>query len=462
MAPKFGTRGLRGLVTELTDDLVADYTRAFLAACPHGGRVFVARDLRESSPRIAEAVIAAARGEGVDVVRAGMLPTPALALASMGAGAAAIMVTGSHIPADRNGLKFYLPGGEVSKNDEARIVAALGRPAAGRSGGVSEGEGIAGAYVDRYVGAFGAEALGGLRIGVYQHSSAARDLLCEIVARLGAEAVPLARSATFVPVDTEAVDPETTQRLAAWCLEHRLDAVVSTDGDADRPMVADHTGRIVPGDVLGPLTAGLLSADVLCTPVSSNTAVDHMGFARVVRTRIGSPYVIAAMEAALAADPAARVAGYEANGGFLLGFEAEGPAGGLPPLATRDSVLPVVAPLARARAEGRTLAGLVSTLPPRFTAADRITGIDTDRAREFLAAMRADPARRAAFFDALPPEEAIDETDGLRVTFEGGAILHLRPSGNAPEFRCYAEAASAEAAQTLLARHLGKLGTEVG
>jgi len=462
MPPKFGTSGLRGLVTELTDELVADYTRAFLAACPHGGRVFVARDLRESSPRIAEAVIAAARGEGVDVVRAGMLPTPALALASMGAGTAAIMVTGSHIPADRNGLKFYLPTGEVSKDDEARIVGALGRAGAGGSGRVSEGEGIAGAYVQRYLAAFGREALRGLRIGVYQHSSAARELLTEIVARLGAEAVPLARSASFVPVDTEAVDPETTHRLAAWCLEHRLDAVVSTDGDADRPMVADHRGSIVPGDVLGPLTAGLLGADVLCTPVSSNTAVDHMGFARIVRTRIGSPYVIAAMEEALAADPAARVVGYEANGGFLLGFEAQGPAGPLAPLATRDSVLPIVAPLARARAEARTLAELVATLPPRFTAADRLTGIDPDRALAFLREMRADPARRAAFFDALPPEEGIDETDGLRVTFEGGAILHLRPSGNAPEFRCYAEASSVEAAQTLLARHLGKLRVELG
>ena len=92
MAPKFGTSGLRGLVTELSDDLVADYTRAFLAACPNGGRVYVGWDLRPSSPEIAEAVITAAQGQGITPIRAGMLPTPALALASMTAGAAAIMV----------------------------------------------------------------------------------------------------------------------------------------------------------------------------------------------------------------------------------------------------------------------------------------------------------------------------------------------------------------------------------
>ena len=56
MAPKFGTSGLRGLVTELTAELVADYTRAFLAACPHGGAVHVGRDLRPSSPEIAAVV----------------------------------------------------------------------------------------------------------------------------------------------------------------------------------------------------------------------------------------------------------------------------------------------------------------------------------------------------------------------------------------------------------------------
>ena len=103
MPPKFGTSGLRGLVTELTDDLVADYTRAFLAACPHGGALWLGQDLRPSSPHIAAAVAAAARAEGVEVVDCGALPTPALALAAMGAGKAALMVTGSHTAVRWNG-----------------------------------------------------------------------------------------------------------------------------------------------------------------------------------------------------------------------------------------------------------------------------------------------------------------------------------------------------------------------
>ena len=130
MAPKFGTSGLRGLVVELTPDLVADHIHAFLAACPTGTGLWVGRDLRPSSPDLAAVVLQAARAAGLTTVDCGAVPTPALALAAMNAGAAAVMVSGSHIPADRNGLKFYLPGGEITKADEAAILAALGSPVA--------------------------------------------------------------------------------------------------------------------------------------------------------------------------------------------------------------------------------------------------------------------------------------------------------------------------------------------
>ncbi|NIZ10976.1 phosphomannomutase [Pseudooceanicola sp. HF7] len=463
MAPKFGTSGLRGLVVDLTPALVADYTRAFLAACPTGGAVHVGWDLRPSSPEIVQAVMQAIRAEGLAVKNAGALPTPALALAAMTTGHAAVMITGSHIPADRNGLKFYVPSGEISKEDETGININLGRaPAGGAEGALEETPGAIDAYVARYVAAFGATALSGLKIGVYQHSSVARDVMIEVIEALGAETVALARSDIFIPVDTEALDPETRGMLAGWCAENGLDAVISTDGDADRPMVSDATGRVVPGDVLGALTARWLKAEVICTPVSSNTLVMEMGFDKVVSTKIGSPFVIAAMEAALSEDPAARVVGYEANGGFLLGFEAQGPAGKLEPLMTRDCMLPILAPLAAARAAELPLADLVASLPPRFTAADRIAGIETDVSKAFIARLTEDAGARAAFFADMGAEDSVDSTDGLRSRFAGGEVVHLRPSGNAPEFRCYAEAASAEQAEELVRTYLAKLGTDLG
>ena len=458
MPPKFGTSGLRGLVTELTDDLVADYTRAFLRACPHGGAVHVGQDLRGSSPRIAKAVIGAVRGMGLSAVDHGVLPTPALALASMGAGQAAIMVTGSHIPADRNGLKFYLPGGEIAKSDEVAIGAALGSGSVSAEiGDLVQETGAVPAYVARYVDAFGADALKGLRIGVYEHSSVARDALTDALGQMGAEVVRLARADHFIPVDTEAVDAETREMLKRWCAEHALDALVSTDGDADRPMVVDASGTLVPGDVLGPLVARMLGADVICTPVSSNTLVDQLGFGAVIRTKIGSPYVIAAMEEA-----GGTVVGYEANGGFLLGFGAEGPAGTVAPLMTRDCLLPIVAPLAMARAKGVSLAGLVSDLPPRFTAADRIAGIATEASQAFIAELTGDASARAAFFAGRAAETGIDLTDGLRVSFADGSVIHLRPSGNAPEFRCYAEAESVARAEALMRETLQAVAKRLG
>lgn len=460
MPPKFGTSGLRGLVTELTPDLVRAYVRAFIAACPQGAAVHVGWDLRPSSPAIADAVMEAVCAAGLTAINHGPVPTPALALASMSQGDAAVMITGSHIPADRNGLKFYVPLGEVSKTDELAILAALQEDHvdAPTKGAIEPRTDALPAYVARYAQAFGADALKDQRIGVYEHSSVARDVMGDIMRVLGAETVALARSDVFIPVDTEAVDPATRGLLAGWAKEHSLDAIISTDGDGDRPMLADATGTIIAGDLLGPITAAFLGADTLITPVSSNTLIDHMPqFTAITRTRIGSPFVIAAMEEALEANPTTKITGYEANGGFLLGFTAAGPTGPLAPLMTRDSLLPLIAPLAAARAAGGSLTDMTTALPPRFTAADRVQEVPTEKSGAFIEGLKNSAEARAAFFHGVGQEKAIDLTDGLRVAFDCGSIVHLRPSGNAPECRCYAEADSMNVALTLVDSHLAKI-----
>ena len=436
MAPKFGTSGLRGLVSDLTPDLIADYTRAFLAACPVGRGLYIGRDLRASSPEIAAAVAQAARAEGVAVTDCGAVPTPALALAAMAAGSAAIMVTGSHIPSDRNGLKFYLPGGEITKTDEAAILVALGRAPAGLSAPLSQAD-AATPWVQRYIRALGTQALSGLKIGLWEHSAVSRDLIAGALEGLGAEVLRLGRSEVFIPVDTEAVPAEIRARIAAWCREHGLDALVSTDGDGDRPLLADERGGLVPGDLLGQITARVLGAEVVVTPVSSNSGVERSGaFGRVIRTKIGSPFVIAGMEAA---------------GGRVAGYEARMAAGPVPPLWTRDSLLPLVAPLALARASGRSLSALIAAEPARFTAADRLEEIAPETSRALMA--RLEEGHFTALLSPLGESlSAQDRTDGLRLHLASGRVIHLRPSGNAPELRLYTEAESLELAQDLLAR----------
>ncbi len=461
MAPKFGTSGVRGLVTELTQDIVTQYVSSFVQTCDTNGTVYVGWDLRESSPLIADWVINGLTAMGQNVVSCGVLPTPALAFSAGQANAGAIMITGSHIPADRNGIKFYTIAGEISKRDEAQINAYLDASfdVAATPGGVVDGHAQATkAFVARYVSVFSQSALADLTVGLYQHSSVARDILAEIFSQLGATVVPLERTETFVPVDTEAVDPAAREKFARWCRDHQLDALVSTDGDADRPMVTDHTGTLVPGDVLGALTAKRLGAKHLCTPVSSNTMITQMSdFTKISLTKIGSPYVVAAIEQTLSDDAEAEVIGYEANGGFLLGFEARFGNETMAPLLTRDCVLPMLAPLVMMKEQGGTLSELVATLPNVFTAADRLVGIEADVSGGFISSLVNHKDQRDTFFEAMGQEISLDTTDGLRVTFENGETLHLRPSGNAPECRCYAEAATASRAQELVAKYLSQL-----
>lgn len=452
MSPKFGTSGLRGLVVDLTDDLVAAHVQAFIRACPVGTGLFVGRDLRPSSPDIAAMVAHAAQAAGLAVTDCGDVPTPALALAAMEAGAAAVMVTGSHIPSDRNGLKFYTPRGEITKDHEVAILQALDGKTPHVAGPAIMQDTTAGArYMARYLDAYGA-ALTGLHIGVYSHSAVGRDLLLDLFKGLGAKVTELGRADHFIPVDTEAVDPAIREQLRAWAADYGLDAIVSTDGDGDRPLLADATGEVIVGDVLGQITGAALGAEVAVTPVSSNTGAEAR-FATVLRTRIGSPYVIAGMESMTG-----KVVGYEANGGFLLGFAS----GGLGPLMTRDAVLPLLAPLALATSAGG-LAAVVAAEPARFTAADRLQGVATEKSKALVADFETNAAKRAAFLARFGGQEvAVDRTDGLRVTLADGRIVHLRPSGNAPELRLYVEADSMQAAREVLATGLQALATELG
>ncbi len=456
----FGTSGARGRVEDMTPEVCYAYTRAFLQylatvdGLPTGCEVALAGDLRASTPGIMAAVACAIRDAGHAPVNCGFIPSPAVALFGIERAIPSIMVTGSHIPDDRNGIKFNKVGGEILKPDEEGIRAQaveLPRDLAARLPGALPPESPAArdVYVQRYVNFFGVGALQGLKIGLYEHSGVGRDLLYEILMRLGADTLRLGRSDRFIPVDTEAVRPEDVELARQWGQEHGLDALVSTDGDADRPLIGDERGEWLRGDVAGVLCARYLGIQRLVTPVSSNTVVEKSGwFERVLRTKIGSPYVIEGMQALI--EPGVSVAGYEANGGFLLATEVARNGQRLSPLPTRDAVIVALALLADAREQGIRLSELVARLPPRFTVSDRLKAFPTEQSRACIARLldtagRPDMAAiEQAFGELCGPVAETDTTDGLRIGFRNGEIVHLRPSGNAPEFRCYNEADSAE------------------
>ena len=462
MSLKFGTSGLRGLSVDLKGEAAAIYSDAFARHLLKSGIanpddfILMGRDFRESSPDIAAIAIGALRRAGLHPLDCGTVPTPALALYGMSLNAASLMVTGSHIPADRNGIKFYRPDGEIDKADE-QAIAALAAETTGidATPGLAEDRSAACAalFLERNLALLPDAALAGMRVGVYQHSTVARDLFMDVLAHYGADVVPLARSESFIPVDTEAVSPETLVLLKDAASEFSLDAIVSADGDGDRPLVADETGVPLRGDLLGLMAARFLKADVVATPVTSNSGLEAAGPYTVLRTRVGSPFVIAAMAEALAKGRD-RVMGFEANGGLLTASAFRIRDMALAPLPTRDSFLPALTALYAAAQGRKTLSQLARDYRLPVAAADRLENFAVERSAALMAHLRSAPENLAAFVAPLGGIAAVSDVDGLRISLTNGKTVHFRPSGNAPEMRCYVEAENEEAAAQLLRQGL--------
>ncbi len=449
---KFGTSGLRGLAVELEGEAARRYAAAFLQHLKNmgalgGSKVFLGRDFRPSSPRIARDCAVSIVDFGLEPVDCGTIPTPALAYHAMAQGCAAIMVTGSHIPVDRNGLKFYLPSGEISKADEAGIISALSgartvnvEPLISDESGSAEQR-----YFTRFADLLPPNALNGLRIGVFEHSTVARDLLSGIMRHAGAEVISLGRIDGFVAVDTEAFGDEVFAPLAGWIKSEKLDAIVSADGDGDRPLLMDGEGAFVRGDVLGLLTAQFLNAKTVVTPVTSNSAIERTGFfERVVRTKVGSPYVVAAME-----QHEDGVVGFEANGGTFVGEGISVDGRRMTPLPTRDAVLPLLCALGLAVRQGKSVSEIVAALPLQHALADRLQDVPSERSGAFLRRLSEDEAFASAFFGEQGIA-SLSAIDGLQFRTSSGDMVHFRASGNAPELRCYVEGSTPDVAKRLL------------
>jgi phosphomannomutase len=303
-------------------------------------------------------------------------------------------------------------------------------------------------------------------------------------------------------VDTEAVSESMLADIQALADANggaSLDAVVSTDGDSDRPLVLAVDGgrlRFIPGDILGMIAADSLGVRRAAVAVSASDALEAYlcprGI-RIMRTRIGSPYVIAAIVEGGAE------AGWEANGGFLTAAPLLAPGGGsLGPLATRDALLPMLAVLYASLGRGMSLAEVLARLPPRFGLSSVLRPFPREKALAIIASLSpADHGTTEAHFeepsgkpprarvirmgdspepvvahmrlagelevirgklerfftprDGFGPVVWINWLDGVRVGFANGDVVHVRPSGNAPGLRIYAFADSPERVEAIVA-----------
>jgi len=530
VASRFGTSGVRALVRDLTDLEVYSLTLGTLryletigkvgakALLRESLRIPIGGDLRPSTPRILAATARAILDAGYHVDYVGQLPTPALTFYALERGVMSFMCTGSHIPADRNGQKANRCDGEVLKSDEPGIVAAVAAVRQQEYLRLAETSGFDSAgmlrpeqrpvlppedlaaeqlYLERYRRVFPPDGLKGWRVLFYEYAAVGRDLLPQILALSGAEVIRVGRSDAFIPIDTEAISAAHLEMLAELVAEQQaihgqIDAVLSTDGDSDRPLIlgvdpssefARPRLRFFPGDLVGALVAEYLRADAVSVPISTNPGVHEYfrdkGLA-TTKTRIGSPFVITAMQEALAQGKQ-RVVGWEANGGFLVGSEMALNGDVLRVLPTRDAILPMLAVLYTAAEQGVTLSELFDRLPRWYGKADLIDDFPQDVSREILTYFQPpdaaiqwlefDPDRirlrgptEAVIGEWSPDDpqgreferkrqvladifsatrgfgaiERINLQDGIRCFFRNGDIAHIRPSGNAPQLRIYA------------------------
>ena len=527
---RFGTSGLRDTVTNMTDRECYINAKGFIAFLEERGEikkgqsVALGGDLRSSTPRIMMAVLRAVEDKGYTVDFCGAVPTPVLAYFAIEKGIPSIMVTGSHIPEDRNGIKFTKTSGEVLKTDETDILKNVtlvrdsehvlseeetlfnengmfkktrALPAAKYAKKAAKG------YIDRYLEVFPRNLFKGKKIALYEHSAVGRDIVRMVFKGLGAEVVSVGRSDKFIPVDTEKISDETRTFLQKAAAEHKPFAVISTDGDSDRPLLADENGRFLPGDKLGALVALYLRPDFAALPVSANDAVVSVmkkNGVEITQTKIGSPYVIAAMKDKLRENPSSKVVSWESNGGFLTGSDWTINGRILKALPTRDAVLPLISVLALAVREKKTVSELINAkLPARYTRADvvdnktsgcenyttekgqdivgvflprdkDIAQVDYENTGDIRAHYRNGQTRKiedpkqicdltgiktsiARYFtdkESFRSVFSVNFIDGIKITFVGGDVVHLRPSGNAPEFRIYVTADTPERAEEII------------
>jgi len=446
----FGTSGLRGLVSDLSNEVCYAFVSAFLHVMPKQNckKVSLAIDLRPSSPRIAEACACAIQQAGLEVDYCGIIPTPALAFYSQLNNQLAIMVTGSHIPFERNGIKFYGLQGEISKADENAILANV-EQFLDRQLTLTPLRKIntvaSATYVARYQDFFPPLVLQGLKLGVFEHTSASRDLLQKLLTNLGAEVISLGRSESFVPIDTEALSVEDELRAQSWIKQYHLDAILSTDGDGDRPLMALDNGVWLRGDLIGLLSAYYLQADAIATPITSTSILESCQlFSEILRTKVGSPYVIEAT-ARLLEKPYRCVVGFEPNGGFLLATDVIMEGRTISKLNTRDAILPMLAILALASRPSleRPIAKLLDGFPTIYAKSSRIPNVSNQVYRHLMTQlMQTESEISHQLVEALGDIVKLEDLDGLRLYFSNGTIVHFRASGNAPELRCYIEANS--------------------
>ncbi|MET8802125.1 phosphoglucosamine mutase [Streptomyces sp. NPDC004546] len=442
MGRLFGTDGVRGVANA---DLTAEMALGLSVAAAHvlaeagtfeGHKptAVVGRDPRASGEFLEAAVVAGLASAGVDVLRVGVLPTPAVAHLTGALGAdLGVMLSASHNAMPDNGIKFFARGGHKLADElEDRIEAVYDshrhgepweRPTGAGVGRVrSYDEGF-----EQYVGHLLSvlpNRLDGLKIVLDEAHGAASGVSPEAFARAGAQVVTIGAEPDGLNINDGCGSTHLDQ-LKAAVVEHGADLGIAHDGDADRCLAVDHTGEEVDGDqILSVLALSMrersaLRADTVVATVMSNLgfklAMEKAGI-RLIQTAVGDRYVLEEMK----------------EHGYALGGEQSGHVIILDHATTGDGTLTGLLLAARVAETGRTLRELASVMERLPQVLINVPDVDKSRVR-------------------TSAELAAAVTEAEHELGETGRVL-LRPSGTEPLVRVMVEAADIDQARSVAGR----------
>ena len=433
----FGTDGVRGLANkDLTAELALDLSVAAAhvlgevgAFKGHRPRAIVGRDPRASGEFLTAATIAGLASAGVDVMDAGVLPTPAIAFLIADGGAdLGVMLSASHNAMPDNGIKFFARGGhkladELEDAIEARLNEPWDRPTGSDVGRVTRLEDGPARYIAHLVGAL-PHRLDGMHVVIDAAHGAASEVAPEAFRQAGAKVTVIGCEPDGLNINN-GYGSTHLGNLQRAVVEASADCGIALDGDADRCLAVDATGMDVDGDQIMAILSlsmrerGVLAHDTLVATVMSNLgmlqALEREGVA-VRQTAVGDRYVLEEMKA----------------GAFSLGGEQSGHVIFLDHGTTGDGTMTGLMLVSRLAQTGRSLEDLAAIMKRLPQVLINVRGVDKSRVEGDAAVQAAVAAAQA-------------ELDGV------GRVL-LRKSGTEPLVRVMVEARDAAGAQAVAER----------
>ena len=437
MGRLFGTDGVRGLANrDVTAELGLDLAVAAAHVLGDAGEfaghrpvAVVGRDGRASGEFLSAAVVAGLASAGVDVLDAGVLPTPGVAFLTEHLGVdLGVMLSASHNPMPDNGIKFFARGGvkledAVEDAIEARMNEPWQRPTGAAVGRISPLDRATERYVDHLV-ATAPHTLGGLNVVLDCANGASFAAAPAALTRAGAHVVTIGADPDGWNIN-DGCGSTHLEMLSAAVVAHGADVGIAHDGDADRCLAVDAAGRVVDGDeILAILALALHDAGELTGNTVVSTVMANLGFriameregVRIVETAVGDRYVLEAMH----------------SGGFVLGGEQSGHVIMLRHATTGDGLLTAIQLLTQVAATGKPIAELAAVMTRLPQVLVNVPGVDKSRIGSSVELTTAVAAAESELGS-------------------NGRVL-LRPSGTEPLVRVMVEAVDAHQARQVADR----------